>query len=106
VLAIVTLGFVVLNLSTSLWLHRLSANKSSLPLSVSTVAFAALWLLLRGAPRTPRFVRIIGRWTNARAAQWWAAHRHELRSGGAEPSVRTATGDVRSPHLTVTRVAG
>ena len=59
VLAVVTLGFVVLNLSTSLWLHRLSANKSSLPLAVSTVAFTALWLLLRGAPRTPRFVRII-----------------------------------------------
>src|SRR5450755_1209661 len=59
VLAFVTLGFVLLNLSTSLWLHRLSANQSSLPLSVSTVAFAALWLLLRGAPRTPRFVRIV-----------------------------------------------
>ena len=24
-----------------------------------------------------------GRWTNARAAQWWAVHRHQLRSGGA-----------------------
>jgi serine/threonine-protein kinase len=24
-----------------------------------------------------------GRWTNARAAQWWKDHRHELRSGGA-----------------------
>jgi hypothetical protein len=59
VLAFVTLGFVVLNLSTSLWLHRPSANRSSLPLSVSTLAFAALWLLLRGAPRTPRFVRSV-----------------------------------------------
>lgn len=25
-----------------------------------------------------------GRWTNARAAQWWALHRHELRSGAAK----------------------
>jgi eukaryotic-like serine/threonine-protein kinase len=24
-----------------------------------------------------------GRWTNARAAQWWAIHRHKLRSSGA-----------------------
>jgi hypothetical protein len=46
-----------------------------------------------------------GRWTNARAAEWWAAHRHQLRSGGAKPSAPSATGDVRSPHLTVTRVA-
>jgi serine/threonine protein kinase len=59
VLACVTLCFVVLNLSTSLWLHRPSANRSSLPLSVSTVAFATLWLLLRGPPRTPRFVRVV-----------------------------------------------
>jgi eukaryotic-like serine/threonine-protein kinase len=46
-----------------------------------------------------------GRWTNARAAQWWAAHRHKLRSGGAEPSATGATVDARSPHLTVTRLA-
>ena len=59
VLAFVTLAFVVLNLSTSLWLHRPSANRSSLPLSVATVAFATLWLLLRGAPRSPRFVRAV-----------------------------------------------
>lgn len=59
VLAFVTLAFVVLNLSTSLWLHRPSANRSSLPLGVATVAFATLWLLLRGAPRTPRFVRTV-----------------------------------------------
>jgi len=41
-----------------------------------------------------------GRWTNARAAQWWALHRLELRSGGAAGSV-----DVDAPHLTVTRIA-
>jgi eukaryotic-like serine/threonine-protein kinase len=45
-----------------------------------------------------------GRWTNARAAEWWAVHRHQLRSGGAERSTTSSTGDVRSPHLTVTRI--
>jgi eukaryotic-like serine/threonine-protein kinase len=59
VLAFVTLGFVLLNLSTSLWLHRASQNRSSAPLLISTVAFATLWLLLRGAPRSPRFVRTV-----------------------------------------------
>jgi serine/threonine protein kinase len=59
VLAFVTLGFVLLNLSTSLWLHRPAQNRSSAPLLVSTAAFAALWLLLRGAPRSPRFVRVV-----------------------------------------------
>jgi serine/threonine-protein kinase len=43
-----------------------------------------------------------GRWTNARAAQWWAVHRHQLRSGGAGAS---AASDARAPHLTVTRIA-
>jgi serine/threonine-protein kinase len=43
-----------------------------------------------------------GRWTNARAAEWWALHRHELRSGGAQPSV---AGDARAPHFTITRIA-
>jgi len=45
-----------------------------------------------------------GLWTNARAARWWAEHRHLLRSGGAEPKASATTGDVRSPHLTVTRL--
>ena len=45
-----------------------------------------------------------GSWTNARASRWWAEHRHQLRSGGALPSAKAATGDVRSPHLTVTRM--
>src|SRR5687768_1616213 len=59
VLALVTLGYVGLNVSVSIWLGRLSFNRSSLPLLVATVAFAALWLLLRGAPRSPRFVRAV-----------------------------------------------
>jgi hypothetical protein len=43
-----------------------------------------------------------GSWTNARAAEWWARHRHQLRSGGAGASSRSAAGD--SPHL-ITRLA-
>ena len=46
-----------------------------------------------------------GRWTNARAAQWWAVHRHKLRSGGAGASAASAAVDARAPHLTVTRIA-
>jgi hypothetical protein len=34
-------------------------NRSSVPLAVAGVAFGALWLLLRGAPRSPRFVRAV-----------------------------------------------
>jgi serine/threonine protein kinase len=47
-----------------------------------------------------------GRWTNARAAQWWATHRHELRSGGAGASVTSDAIDIRAPHLMITRIAG
>jgi serine/threonine-protein kinase len=46
-----------------------------------------------------------GRWTNARAAAWWALHRRELRSGGAGASATTAAVASRPHHLTVTRVA-
>jgi eukaryotic-like serine/threonine-protein kinase len=46
-----------------------------------------------------------GRWTNARAAHWWAVHRHQLRSGGAGASPPGAAVDSRPPHLTVTRIA-
>ncbi|HMI91896.1 MAG TPA: serine/threonine-protein kinase [Polyangiales bacterium] len=59
ILAIVTLIYVVLTFGASLWLGRLSFNRSSIPLVVATVAFGALWLLLRGAPRSPRFVRAV-----------------------------------------------
>jgi serine/threonine-protein kinase len=45
-----------------------------------------------------------GSWTNARAAEWWATHRHELRSGGAKASEGKRV-DTRSPHLTVSRLA-
>jgi serine/threonine protein kinase len=46
-----------------------------------------------------------GRWTNARAAAWWAAHRHQLRSGGAEPSPSSAPIDEHAPQLVLTRIA-
>src|SRR5919106_3719111 len=59
VLALMTMGFVGLNFSMSIWLGRFSFNRSSVPLLVATVAFATLWLLLRGAPRSPRFVRAV-----------------------------------------------
>lgn len=46
-----------------------------------------------------------GRWTNARAAQWWAAHRHQVRSGGANVNAASAPQDARASHLIVTRIA-
>ena len=46
-----------------------------------------------------------GRWTNTRAAQWWAVHRHQLRSGGAGASAASTAVDTRAHHLTVTRIA-
>jgi eukaryotic-like serine/threonine-protein kinase len=59
VLALVGMVYVVLNLGASIWLRRPSHNRSSVPLLVATVAFANLWLLLRGAPRSRRFVRAV-----------------------------------------------
>jgi serine/threonine-protein kinase len=47
-----------------------------------------------------------GRWTNDRAAAWWAAHRHQLHSGGAGEDAVSAAVDAHAPHLTVTRIAG
>ncbi|MEA2748619.1 MAG: eukaryotic-like serine/threonine-protein kinase, partial [Myxococcales bacterium] len=58
-LALVSLVYVLLNFGASIWLHRPSHNRSSIPLAVAAVAFAALWLLLRGAPRSHRFVRAV-----------------------------------------------
>jgi serine/threonine-protein kinase len=59
VLAVVTLSYVAVNFFASLWLRRPSFNRHSVPLLVATVAFVVLWLLLRGAPRSPRFVRVV-----------------------------------------------
>jgi eukaryotic-like serine/threonine-protein kinase len=57
VLAFITLGYVGLNASVSIWLGRFSFNRNSVPLLVAGIAFGTLWLLLRGALRSPRFVR-------------------------------------------------
>jgi eukaryotic-like serine/threonine-protein kinase len=57
VLALLALGYVGLNAGASIWLGRFTFNLSSLPLLVAIGAFSALWLLLRGAPRSARFVR-------------------------------------------------
>jgi serine/threonine-protein kinase len=46
-----------------------------------------------------------GRWTNARAAEWWAAHRHELRSSGTGPKATSSAVDAPASLLTVTRLA-
>jgi hypothetical protein len=59
VLAGVTLGYVGLVTFTSIYVGKFSVARSSIPLLVAGGAFAALWLLLRGAPRSPRFVRTV-----------------------------------------------
>jgi serine/threonine-protein kinase len=59
VLALVALGYVGLVGFTSIYVNRLSLMRVSLPLVVATFAFAVLWFLLRGAPRSPRFVRAV-----------------------------------------------
>lgn len=58
-LALVTLVLAALNAVLSIWLGRASFNANSVPLLVAGAAFAALWLLLRGAQRTPRFIRVV-----------------------------------------------
>lgn len=46
-----------------------------------------------------------GRWTNARAAAWWASHRSQLAFARREPSAAGVSAESRSMHLTVTRIA-
>src|SRR5687767_12321322 len=59
VLAFVSLSYVAINFFASIWLGRPSFNRHSVPLLVAGTAFAALWLLLGGAPRSSRFVRAV-----------------------------------------------
>jgi predicted Ser/Thr protein kinase len=59
VLSCATLAYVGLLIFTSIYVGRLSFNRSSVPLLVAGIAFTALWLLLRGAPRSARFVRAV-----------------------------------------------
>jgi serine/threonine-protein kinase len=59
VLAFVTLGYVGLMTGVSIWLGRPSFHRANVPLLVAGVAFAALWLLLRGTPKSRRFVSVV-----------------------------------------------
>ena len=59
VLALVTLGYVGLITFTWIYVGRFAMNRASVPLLVAGVAFTGLWLLLRGAPRSPAFVRAV-----------------------------------------------
>ncbi|MEY4513098.1 MAG: hypothetical protein RLZZ450_5220 [Pseudomonadota bacterium] len=59
VLACVTLSYIGIGTGTAIYVGKLSTNRGSAPLMVAGAAFTALWLLLRGAPRTPRFVRTV-----------------------------------------------
>ena len=59
VLALMTLGYVGLLTFTSIYVQRLSVHRATVPLLAATAAFAALWLLLRGTPRSRRFVRAV-----------------------------------------------
>jgi serine/threonine-protein kinase len=59
VLAGVTLGYVGLVLFTIVFVGNGALLRYCVPLLVAGVAFAALWLLLRGAPRPARFVRAV-----------------------------------------------
>jgi eukaryotic-like serine/threonine-protein kinase len=59
VLALVTLGFGGLLVFTTIYVGRLAFNAASVRLFLAAVAFATLWLLLGGAPRSPRFVRAV-----------------------------------------------
>ena len=59
VLAVISLGFVSVTFLLSLWLGRLSFNRQSILLLVAGAAFGVMWMLLRGAPRSSRFVRVV-----------------------------------------------
>ncbi len=59
VLAIVCLAYPGLNIFFSIWMGRPSVNRISIPPLVASVAFAAMWLLLRGPPRPRGFVRAV-----------------------------------------------
>ena len=59
VLAVICLGFIVVNFSLSLWIGRAEFSGSNALLLLASAAFGSLWLLLRGAPRSRRFVRVV-----------------------------------------------
>ena len=59
VLSVICLGFITVNFLLSYWMGRLSFTGSSALLLAASAAFGSLWMLLRGAPRSPRFVRVV-----------------------------------------------
>ena len=59
VLALIGLSVIGVTFLLSLWLGRLSFNRSSVLLLVASASFASLWLLLRQRPRSRRFVRTV-----------------------------------------------
>lgn len=85
--------------------------RGSVPADLEAVILACLAKRPEERPASAHVLRerlaacaAAGGWTNARAAAWWADHRHQLRSGGAKSPTPSGAGDVRSPHLTVTRI--
>src|SRR4030095_6990960 len=60
VLSVICLGFIGVNMSLGYWMgRRLTFSGSSMLLLVASAAFAALWILMRGAPRSRQFVRVV-----------------------------------------------
>jgi hypothetical protein len=60
VLSVICLGFIVVNVLLGGWLGRFSFFSPSSALQlVASAAFGLMWLLLRGAPRSRQFVRIV-----------------------------------------------
>ena len=59
VLTFVTLGYGGLMAFTTIYVGRFAFNGVSVRLLLAAAAFATLWLLLGGRPRSPRFVRAV-----------------------------------------------
>src|SRR4051812_8462903 len=59
-LSVMCLGFIGVNISLSYWMGSyLTFSGSSALLLLASAAFATLWALTRGAPRSPQFVRSV-----------------------------------------------
>jgi hypothetical protein len=60
VLSVICLGFIGVNIALSFWMDRLLFfSSSSALLLVASAAFGLLWMLMRGAPRSRQFVRVV-----------------------------------------------
>ena len=58
-LSVICLIFIGVNFSLSYWMGRVSFSGSSALLLVASAAFGLLWVLMRGAPRSRQFVRVV-----------------------------------------------